>query len=125
MPEFIKSYQNSNHPIVDDNSDCLTISYFNLIKLKAGEKFETFMGDYESVWVVMSGNCDISVDGRSFDGIGKRKDIWSGQAESVYVPIKSTVAVAANSDVEIAVGGGNVMKDSLGNDIKVKKYKAV
>ena len=72
MPEFIKSYQNNNKPIVDGSSDCLSISYFNLIRLKAGEKHETFMGNYESVWVIMSGNCDISVDGESFEKIGKR-----------------------------------------------------
>ena len=106
MPEFIKSYQNNNNSIVDGSSDCLSISYFNLIRLKAGEKHETFMGDYESVWVIMSGNCDISVDGDSFQKIGKRKDIWSGQAESVYVPIQSKVTVRANTSVEIAVGGG-------------------
>lgn len=106
MPDFIKSYHNENKPIVDTSSDCLSISYFNLIKLKAGEIHEIFMADHESVWVVMSGNCSILVDGQWFENIGKRKDIWSGQAESVYVPIQSKVKVAANTDVEISVGGG-------------------
>jgi len=106
MPDFIKSYNNENKAVVDATSECLSISYFNLITLKAGETHEIYMKDYESVWVVMSGNCSILVDGKSFEGIGKRKDIWSGQAESVYVPIQSNVKVTANTDVEIAVGGG-------------------
>ena len=106
MPDFIKKYDNKNQPIVDDFSQSLSLTYFNLVKLKAGESFESNMESYESVWVVLSGNCDISVDGRSFPDIGKRKDIWSGLAESVYAPIEAKVIVAANSDVEIAVGGG-------------------
>jgi len=106
MPEFIKSYDNKNKPIVDNSLDCMSISYFNLIKLKAGEKHEIFMDSYESVWVVMSGNCDIYVDEVQFKNIGKRKDIWSGKAESVYAPIQSKVKAIANTDVEIVVGGG-------------------
>ena len=106
MPEFIKSYENKNKSIVNASSDCLSSSYFNLIKLKAGESHEIFMDIYESVWVVMSGKCDLTVNDKSFENIGKRKDIWSGHAESVYVPIQSKVKVLANSDVEIAVGGG-------------------
>jgi len=106
MPDFIKLYENNNKPIVDDSSVCLSISYFNIIKLKAGKNHEIFMDGYESVWVVMSGNCNISVDDILFKNIGKRKNIWSGKAESVYVPIRSKVKVVANTDVEIAVGGG-------------------
>ena len=106
MPEFIKSFDNKNNPIVDDSSDCLTISYFNLVKLQKGESYNTFLEDYESVWVVLSGNCDLIVDEKAFKNIGKRKNIWSGQAESVYAPIQSQVNINANSDVEIAVGGG-------------------
>ena len=110
MPDFIKQYDNNNQPIVDDSSDCLSITYFNLVKLKAGEHYETSMDLHESVWVVLSGNCDIKVDNRSFLNVGKRKDIWSGLAESVYAPMQSKVAVMANSDLEIAIGGGKYEK---------------
>ena len=106
MPQFIKSFDNKNRPIVDDALDCMSITYFNLIKIKAGETHEIFVDVYESVWVVMSGNCNIEVDTHRFENVGKRKDIWSGKAESVYAPIQSKVKVIANTDVEIAVGGG-------------------
>ena len=106
MPEFIKHFDNQNKAIVDGSSDCLSISYFNLIRLKIDEVYKLQLSDYESVWSVLSGNCNIIVDDKSFDNIGKRKDIWSGKAESVYVPIQSKVTVRANSDVEIAIGGG-------------------
>lgn len=106
MPEFIKKYDNKNQPIVDENSESLSISYFNLIKLKSGETHEVTMQNFESVWVVLSGNCEINVDGKLFTKIGKRADIWEGKAESVYVPIQSKVHIRANTDLEIAVGGG-------------------
>jgi len=106
MPEFIKSYDNQNDPIVDASTACMSLAYFNLIKLKEGEAFESRLEEYETIWVVLHGNCDIRVDERDFKNIGKRKDIWSGRAESVYVPIMADVRIKANTDIEIAVGGG-------------------
>lgn len=106
MPEFIKSYNNKNKPIVDASTECMDISYFNLVQLKAGKTYKTKLSDYETAWVVMHGNCNIRVEDMEFTNIGKRKDIWTGKAESVYAPIKSTIQVKANTDVEIAVGGG-------------------
>ncbi len=106
MPEFIKSFDNKNKAIVDAASGCMNISYFNLIKLKSGESYSDFIEKYETVWVILKGNCNLQVDDTSFDNVGQRENIWSGKAESVYAPIMSKVMVTANSDVEIAVGGG-------------------
>jgi len=106
MPDFIKSFDNENKAIVDVSSKSLSISYFNIVKLQAGEQYRTNTNEYETVWVVLSGNCDLEVDDKKFSAIGKRKDIWSGQAESVYAPINSEILVRANSVVEISVGGG-------------------
>jgi 5-deoxy-glucuronate isomerase len=106
MPEFIKSYNNKNKPIVDASTECMDLSYFNLVQLKAGKTYKTKVSDYETVWVVMHGNCNIQVNDLEFTNVGKRKDIWTGKAESVYAPIKSNIEVKANTDVEIAVGGG-------------------
>ena len=106
MPEFIKNYDNQNKAILDDSSKSLSISYFNLVKLKKGEAFKAQLKKYESVWVVMHGNCDFIVDGEEFKNIGKRESIWFGKAEAVYAPLSSKVVVNANSDTEIAVAGG-------------------
>lgn len=106
MSAFIKSHDNKNRPIVDAQTDGMSLIYFNLIKLNKGQRYKTTIRDYETVWVVMQGNCNIKVDQREFENLGKRKDIWSGKAESVYAPIKSKIEILANMDVEIAVGGG-------------------
>jgi len=110
MPEFIKAFDNHNQPIVDQKTASLSISYFNLVRLKGDEVHEEELKEYESIWTVLSGNCDMYVDGKMFRNIGKRKDILSGLAESVYVPIQSNVKIVANTEVEIAVGGGKCDK---------------
>ena len=66
MPEFIKTFDNQNKAIVDSATSCMDLTYFNLIKLGKGEVFNSALVDYESVWVVMHGNCDIKVDDIEF-----------------------------------------------------------
>jgi 5-deoxy-glucuronate isomerase len=47
------------------------------------------------------------VDGAAFREVGRRKDIWSGNADSVYAGAGSVVQVRAAQDgTEIAVAGG-------------------
>jgi 5-deoxy-glucuronate isomerase len=106
MADFIKHFDNNNQPIVDSSSKSLDLTYFNLIRLREGEIYKIHIEAYETVWVVMHGNCDINISGKEFKNIGKRQDIWSGKAESVYAPVKSSITVKANTDIEIAVGGG-------------------
>lgn len=57
--------------------------------------------------VVLSGTCDLEVGDACFPGVGHRPDVWSGPAETVYVPRGApltVVGVAAYS--EVAVVGG-------------------
>jgi len=106
----IKSYENNNEAIVDSKLDdsCLSRTYFNLVKLKQGENYKFSLASYETVNVVMTGTVDIVVDGEKFNSVGVRKDIWSGQADSVYAPIGVEVEIHCVSDAaEIAVAGGH------------------
>lgn len=107
MPEKIKSCDNKNQPIIDQSHPSLNLTYFNLIRLSKGEKYSACLKGFETVYVVMSGTCDIAVDNTPFKQVGQRKDIWSGNADSVYAPIDAKVEVTCVSDqVEIAVAGG-------------------
>ena len=80
MGDFIKRFDNKNNPIVDSSGKSLDLTYFNLIRLKLGESYQTYIDNYETVWVVMYGNCNINISGKEFKNIGKRQDIWSGKA---------------------------------------------
>ena len=65
------------------------------------------MDRIETLYAVLSGNVDLEVDGAQFRGVGQRKDIWSGKADSVYVTAGATVRVRATCEgTEVAVAGG-------------------
>lgn len=107
MVSMIRKYDNQNQPIVDAGSDTLDLTYFNLLHLKQGQEWQGQIEGFETVFVVLHGNCDIHVDGQPFDNVGSRADIWSGLADSVYAPRSAQVNVCATSaTVEVAVAGG-------------------
>ena len=107
MPDLIRCYDNQNQPIVDERSVVLSLTYFNLLRLAKGQTYRQQLAEFESVYVVWSGSCEIEAAGSRFSDVGQRPDIWSGKADSVYVPTGAAVQVTANSDiVEVAVAGG-------------------
>lgn len=107
MPGFVRSYDNKNQPIVDGKSGILSLIYLNLIRLGKGQALLQQVEGFETVHTVLSGNCDIEVNGKHFPNIGQRQDIWSGKADSVYAPTGAAVRIRANGHgAEIAVAGG-------------------
>ncbi|NIO10309.1 MAG: inositol utilization protein [Deltaproteobacteria bacterium] len=107
MPEVVRNYDNKNQPIVDGKSGILSLIYFNLIRLGKEQDLLQHVEGFETVHTVLSGNCDIEVDGNHFANIGQRQDIWSGKADSVYAPTGAAVRIRANRHgAEIAVAGG-------------------
>ena len=61
---------------------------FGLLKLEAGEIYESKTCDEEAVLAIMSGKCNVSVSGEDFIDLGGRKDVFSGNPTSVYIPLK-------------------------------------
>ena len=78
---------------------------FGLLKLEAGEIYESKTCDEEAVLVIMSGKCHVSVSGEEFTDLGGRKDVFSGNPTSVYIPIESSYKVeeAQGLPLEVAV----------------------
>lgn len=106
MPEFVKQYENHNQPILEGGRGTIPLTYFNLIHLKKGESIEQKVQGFETVYLVLSGDCDLEVNGQLFKNV-KRKDIWTEKADAVYVSSGAPVKVTGNADqTEIAVGGG-------------------
>lgn len=107
MTDLIKYYDNKNQPIITGESGILPLTYFNLIRLERGEELRKQVRNFESVYVVLSGNCDINVNGKLFKDVGQRKNIWAGNADSVYITTGVLVQLKANKDgTEIAIAGG-------------------
>ena len=107
MAEIIRSFDNANQPIVPIGTETLPLTYFNLIRLDQNDSHTYQLEGYESVAVVLSGNCEIQAGNHTFSSVGQRKDIWSGNADAVYSGPDTTVCIRANTaTTEIAVAGG-------------------
>ena len=107
MGNMLRRHENENRALVGPEPGVLSLVYFNLVRLNRREQFVQTVPGFEAVLVVMSGNCNIEVDGELFPDVGRRQDIWSGNADSVYAPSGARVLVVSNADgTEIAVAGG-------------------
>jgi 5-deoxy-glucuronate isomerase len=112
MPTLIRNYENQNSPIIDREDNRVPLTYFNLLRLSKGQHAELKIDGYETVYVVLSGTVDIGVGETQFPAVGKRKDIWSGNADSVYAPTGAAVRVSClSAAAEVAVAGGRCDKE--------------
>lgn len=106
MPaKLIRDHDNRNRAILGGEAPAELI-HFNLVKLAAGGAHSYQLAEFETAIVPLSGSCDISVDGVQFDAVGRRADVWSGSADSVYAGPGTTVKITALRDSEIAIAGG-------------------
>jgi 5-deoxy-glucuronate isomerase len=108
----IPPYDNRNQPVVDVNHDLVPLNYFNIVKLKRGESFDTHVPDYETCVVPATGTVTVEVAGETFAEIGNRViDVWDGEPEGVYVPTGTGARLTCLSDAaEVFVAGARYDK---------------
>lgn len=106
MARLIRNYENRNQPIVSEGDETLSLTYFNLVSLQPGEEYQYRLPRHETAIVMLDGTADILVDDVGFQGVGQRKDIWSGNADSVYAPIDAEVTIKAKTRAHAAIAGG-------------------
>ena len=111
MERHIKPDDNRNNPIIDIDNPLVPNSFFNDVKLKEGETFSFCLDTFESVVVLASGTCDVTVNGLTFSQVGKRKGIFEGKPDSVYVPLASETSITCLTDkAEVFIAGGRYEK---------------
>jgi len=61
--------------------------YLNMAarRLNSGETYSANTGDYEWAHVVLGGTCNIRTSQGDFLALGKRKDVWSGMPQALYL----------------------------------------
>jgi 5-deoxy-glucuronate isomerase len=107
MPKLIRARDNRHAPIVAPGIGDATLTYFNLLRLNAGQAVTVDVPRCELLCVVLSGRADIAAGAQEFKNIGRRADIWSGPADSVYCGTCPRVTVRAQRDgTEVAIAGG-------------------
>lgn len=103
----IPPYDNQNTPIVDVDHPLVPLNYFNIVKLRRGDTYESVVPGYETCIVPATGSVDVSVDGASFPALGNRGvDVWDGEPEGVYVPTGIPARITCISDTaEVFIAG--------------------
>ncbi len=122
----IAPHDNRNKPIVDADNPTVPLTYFNIVKLKAGEAFEYQVPGYETCIVPATGTIDVSVEGVAFDKLGNRtEDVWDGEPEGVYVPVGAKVTMVAIRETETFIAGAKYDKVLEPFDVRVAEIDKV
>ena len=107
MERHIKPHDNRNKPIVDIDNPLVPHTFYNDVKLKQGQTFSFRLDAYESVIVLASGTCDVTVNGVKFEQVGERTGIFEGKPDSVYVPLSAeTTMTCLTAEAEVFIAGG-------------------
>ena len=108
----IPHYDNKNVAIVGIGDPDLPLAYFNIVRLRRGEKFTSAVPGYETCLVPAHGMIDVEIEtdggisGSSFAAIGGRTSIWDGDPSAVYVPTGSRARIVCRSETtEVFVAG--------------------
>jgi len=110
LPHLVRAYPNDNRPIIAGGEGPAELCYFNLLRLGEGESLRINKPGFELVFVVLSGRADITVGSQSFPEVGRRPDIWSGRADSVYAGTQAeTVVTGRAPETELALAGGRCL----------------
>lgn len=76
---------------------------FSLLVLSDDDKCSAQTGSREFVAVITSGRASFQVNGKTFENIGGRLNVFSGKPHSVYIPSNSSFQVTAKGAAEIAL----------------------
>ena len=76
---------------------------FRLVKLAAGERYESTEHGREACLVPIVGSAQVEAGGWRFDALGGRNDPFDGPTSSLYVPADTTFSVIADGDLELAI----------------------
>ena len=102
----IAPFDNQNEAIVGADHPVVPLTYFNIVKLKAGETYGYAVDGYETCVVPATGTVTVETMGETFADIGNRgQDVWDGDPEGVYVPSGAGARITARTDTETFVAG--------------------
>jgi 5-deoxy-glucuronate isomerase len=108
MPRLIRVHSSAASTIIVPAGESLTdLAHFQLLRLDAGKEARVRVPGFETLFVVLSGRADIVAGRERFEDVGRRADIWSGCADSVYAGTGEEVIVTSRlAGTEVAVAGG-------------------
>ena len=95
----IPPYNNKNEPIINIDNHKVPLVYFNIIKLKKNEIYNSEVIGYETCFVPVTGSFQISVGNLNLENIGNRnKNVWDGEPEGVYIRLNEIAEIKCLSE---------------------------
>jgi 5-deoxy-glucuronate isomerase len=76
---------------------------FKVERVAAGESYTANTGGSETVVVFIEGSADVRCGDNVWNGVGGRRSPFDGPPQALYLPQKSSYAITARGDCEIAV----------------------
>ena len=90
--------------VVTERNSPLTFEELDFLKLADGQSFTVHETGKEFVLIILYGTCSVKGEGFAFDGVGKRKNVFDGAADAVYIGKDTDFTVTGKGgDVKIAV----------------------
>lgn len=104
--DYLKKYKGKNGlvNVVSEKDNGLKRAVFSLLKLKKAQEYSQETKKSEFGLIILSGTCDIEGNKFKYEGVGKRKNVFSGKPSGVYVPINTKFKIRSlTDDLEIAI----------------------
>jgi 5-deoxy-glucuronate isomerase len=76
---------------------------FSCLNLGANETYSAESGEREFLAVILGGKASFEINGRRFEKIGGRPNVFSGKPHSVYIPAGAKFTIKSEGAVEIAL----------------------
>ena len=96
------------------NNPCKLLD-FAFLRLNTGESYSAEAGEREFLAVILGGKASFQVNGKRFEKLGGRPNVFSGKPYSVYIPAGASYTIEANTPVEIAL-------PNAPSDLKIEAY---
>ncbi len=102
MPEYFAAVETEPGLNALPHNPCKLLD-FHLLALPAGESFSAATGDREVVAVILGGRVTITVEGKRFDKVGGRPNVFTGKPHAVYLPAGVTYKIKGEGAAEVGL----------------------
>jgi 5-deoxy-glucuronate isomerase len=107
------------NPIISSANSSLKLLEFGRIRLGESQQFRASTGEREVCLTFLSGTGEVGVSGSHFEavsyhGVGKRRNVFQGDPNTVYIPRHAEYRVKASAEeLHVAVFTAPARKDTL------------
>lgn len=95
--------ESGENAIYQAGSGELDLLSFSLLRLGAGEDYQTQTGATEVGLIILSGLVTLNLDGQEYPDFGGRTSVFSGKAAGAYLPPDSSLNLQASTEAQVAI----------------------